>query len=338
MKRPVALFLAVILCMSLCSCGKVAPSVQFTAAGATGYQWTASVTDEAVAAIEATTETSDSSLAGAPLNYVFSFTGISAGETTATFTFGRSWEAGYVQCDCAVTVDEKLNVTLGQLSDKVLVLDPGSVDYTVLCFDDDVTTFVQDAQTGVCTFSAVAAGTTRVDFFYRGEEEVDADGATLTDLAYDITVDEDGMFFWAEVEADEDGDVDMGFTDYTSAKTLASDTGLFIPALSDMKSCQYTLLNTGLAVVNFKWSDAAVMYVTGLSSADGLTDDTTTEKTVASTTVLVTAGRFTDAGRADLTAVWQNGSSYCYIASEDANFTEQQMESLLEAIIQAQNA
>ena len=341
MKKLTAFVLCVLLALTVCACAPKyeAPAVTFAAAGATGYQWQCAVADEAVAAVEAATEAAaEEGITGGPLNYVFTFTGLAVGETEAMFTFGRSWENGQVKCSCCVTVDEELHVTLGDLSEKTLTLDMGSGDYEMICFDTDVVTASGDD--GVFTFSPVQSGTTRVDFFYMPEEAGD-DGdeePAFTDRAYQITVDEEGMLFWTELEADEEGVVDMGFTDYKSAKELASETGLFVPGCKEMKNCEYTHLpELGLAYVNFTWEDVPMAYAAGCASLDGLTDDTTVEMRIAGTTVYVSSGKAADPARTDVTAAWEYDGTCCYIASDDAGFTQELMETVLTAIIEAQS-
>ena len=346
MKKILVLALCLALTAGLFGCAPAyaPPAVTFTAAAATGYQWQCVVDDESVAAVEAAAESAAAEdIAGGPLNYVFTFTGLAAGETEATFTFGRSWENGRVECTCPVTVDEELHVTLGELSEKVLILNMGTPDYQMICFDTDVVTVEQED--GIFTFTAVQPGTTRVDFFYMpegsedaGEEESEDAGEEFTDRAYEITVDESGMLFWMETEADEEGAVDMGFTDYRSAKELASDTGLFVPECKEMKSCEYTHLpELGLAYVNFTWDDVPVAYAAGSASLDGLTDDSTVEMPIAGTTVYVTSGKVTDPARTDVTAAWEYDGTYCYIISEDEGFTQELMETILTSVIEAQS-
>ena len=346
MKKILAVVLctALLLCLVGCEPKYTAPDITFTAAAATGYEWLCTVADESVAAAEATTEsTAEPGVTGGPLRYVFTFSGLAAGETQAVFTFGRSWENGRVKCTCPVTVDEELHVTLGELSDKVLELDMGSGDYQMICFDTDVVAAEQSE--GLFTFTAVQPGTTRVDFFYMPEESENAEtgesedaGEEFTDRAYEITVDESGMFFWMEIEADDEGTVDMGFTDYKSAKELASEIGLFVPECKEMKSCEYTCIHElGLACVNFTWDDVPVAYAAGSTSLEGLTDGSTVEMSLAGTTVHITSGKVTDPARTDVTAVWQTGDTYSYIASEDPGFTQELMETILTAIIEAQN-
>lgn len=339
MKKFMALALCLLMVLSVCGCGLryEDPIVSFTAAGGTGYEWQCTVDDETVAAVEITPQVSGGA-PGSPVNYVFTFRGVAPGETTAVFTFGRSWENACTKCACTVTVDEKLHVTLGELSEKVLEIDMGSPDYEMICFDTDVVTARQSEESGIFTFTAIQSGTTRVDFFYMPAEDENTE-EEFTDRAYEITVDEEGMIFWAEVEADEEGNVDMGFADFTSAKLLAAETGLFVPELKEMKNCEYTQIREmGLAYVNFTWEDVPIAYAAGSTSLEGLTDDTTVEKTVAGTKVYVTTGSDSDAERHDVTAVWEHDGTYCYIASEDDGFTDELMETVLAAIIEAQNA
>ena len=317
----------------LSGCGRETPAaVSFTAAGGTGYAWEAAVADETVAACTLETAPADGNLPGGPVSYTFTFTGLAAGETAVTFTYGRSWEDTCLRRSCTAAVDEKGHATLGPLSDAALVIDLGSGDYSALCLDSDVLAVSLNDQSGLCTCTPGVPGETRLDFFYTGQEE------DLHDRSLTVTVGEDGSVTWLEAQADEAGALDMGFTPYKTAKELSEAAGCFVPACREMKSCVYTYIpSEKLACVSFTWEGVPMLYAAGAASLEPLTDETTVQELLEGTAVYVTRGADTDAARSDITAAWACTQGVSYVVSDDAGFTPELMKTVLSGILKAQN-
>lgn len=83
----------------------------------TGYQWTVTSSDEAIAYVDdlgITSQEADSNLVGAPENQGYRICGAKAGNTEIQFSYSRPWENEAIYCfTVPVAVDENLNVISG---------------------------------------------------------------------------------------------------------------------------------------------------------------------------------------------------------------------------------
>ena len=124
MKRFLSLILSALLMLSLSTAAwadwegepQRCIDLSLECSPSTGYSWTASSSDEAVAFIQElgiTTQEEDIHLVGAPATAAFRICGEAAGTAEITFAYARSWEdeAPVISFTVPVTVDEGLNVT-----------------------------------------------------------------------------------------------------------------------------------------------------------------------------------------------------------------------------------